>query len=98
LFSLELHVTEKAVEWYKEELLVDEGMTIRFFVRYGGVGGLVPGFSIGVKVEEENQPHVSVVVDGITFFVSEEDAWYFDGKDLHVTYDEQLEEPQFTYL
>lgn len=90
-------ISEEAAHWYKEELDLTESAYVRFYVRYGGVGGNVPGFSIGLANEPPTQMHTSVKVNHITFYIEEQDAWYFEGKDLIITFNEQLNEPQFTY-
>ncbi|MDY0396459.1 HesB/YadR/YfhF family protein [Virgibacillus halophilus] len=93
---MNIEVSEKAVEWYKEELDTDDTPNIKFFPRYGGNGN-VPGFSLGISVTEPNHAFASVVKDNILFFVEEEDAWYFDGADLVISYDEKLAEPLVSY-
>lgn len=95
---MNITISEAAVQWYENELFVEDGDEVRFFVRYGGVGGLVPGFSLGIKVEPAENIHASTIVHGITFYVTEDDAWYFDDNNLEVVYDDQLEEPQFNYV
>jgi len=91
------YISEAAAKWYKEELDLEEQDTVRFFVRYGGVGGRIPGFSLGVSVVPPKQIHTSTTVNNLQFYIEEEDAWYFDKHDLVITFDEQLDEPQFTY-
>lgn len=94
---MEIIISDEAVKWYKEELDLKENDSIRFFVRYGGVGGKIPGFSLGISVVPPRQIHTSTMVDNIQFFIEEEDAWYFGDEDLVITLDEQFKEPQFTY-
>lgn len=94
---MEINMTDGAISWYEKELEVEAGDAIRFFVRYGGVGGRIPGFSLGINLEQPNAVHTSTLKNGITYFIEETDAWYFDGHDLTVQIDEQLEEPQFKY-
>lgn len=33
--------------------------------------------------------------DGVTFFIEDEEAWYFDGKDLIIDFNSILGEPEF---
>lgn len=94
---MKINVSDQATNWYEEELNIESGGAIRFFVRYGGVGGRIPGFSLGINVEEPANMHTSVKKNGIVYFIDEADAWYFDNHDLTVTLDEQLDEPQFIY-
>lgn len=90
-------MTDEAFSWYKDELDLNEQTSIRFFVRYGGIGGQVPGFSLGISEVEPENLHTSIKMNGIIFFIEEDDLWYFEGKDLIITFDEQLKEPRFTY-
>jgi uncharacterized protein YneR len=94
---LKLQVSKEAAKWYKEELDLEENSTIRFYVRYGGVGGNLPGFSLGVAVQEPENKHASVIVEGVSFYVETKDAWYFEDKDLKVQMNNKLAEPAFKY-
>lgn len=95
---MELTITNEAAQWYEDELNIEDGKYLRFHVRYGGVGGLVPGFSLGVNMDEPQMIFTSCQINNITFFIEESDAWYFeDKKSLTVTIDENSSEPVFTY-
>ncbi len=94
---MEIKITEAATNWYEQELDVETGDALRFFFCFGGVGGRIPGFSLGINTEQPNVIHSSISFNGITYFIEEMDAWYFDGYDLMIDLDEQLQEPQFTY-
>src|SRR5690625_5098211 len=95
--NLKIIISEEAAKWYKTELELSDGDYVRFYVRYGGVGGNVPGFSVGLSNESPIQIHTSVKVNNITFYIEEQDAWYYEDKNLVVIFNEQLNEPQFTY-
>lgn len=94
---MKISITGEAANWYKEELLLDVTPSVRFFVRYGGVGGLQPGFSLGVAPEQPVNPITQVESKGIQFFIESDDAWYFDSHDLTITLDPSLDEPKFSY-
>ncbi|MFG6148805.1 HesB/YadR/YfhF family protein [Halobacillus sp. B23F22_1] len=94
---MNLNVTEEAANWYKEELELNDETSIRFFVRYGGVGGLQPGLSLAIKEEDSSEPIAKDKVNQITFFIEADDEWYFDGHSLTVQYDEKRQEPEFIY-
>lgn len=93
---MHIELSEKAVAWYKEELDTEENPNIKFFPRYGGNGN-VPGFSLGISIAEPKHVFASAEKDHILFFIEEEDAWYFNGADLVISYDERLEEPLISY-
>ena len=96
-FNMKITIDEQSVQWYKEELELETGDCLRFFPRYGGYSPIQSGFSLGINKEAEKQAAVSEKRDGITYFINEEDVWYFDGHDLHITYNEQKAEPVFSY-
>ncbi|KGX92044.1 hypothetical protein N781_03250 [Pontibacillus halophilus JSM 076056 = DSM 19796] len=94
---MKLEISQEAAQWYKEELELQANQSLRLFVRYGGVGGLQPGFSLAVKPEQPKEPLTQTSKEEITFYIEEEDSWYFDGHDLTVKYDASLDEPSFDY-
>ncbi|MEN1969971.1 hypothetical protein WMZ97_18075 [Lentibacillus sp. N15] len=93
---MNLHVTKEAAEWYKQEFDINQSAHLRYYVRYG-FGGHIPGFSLGVRIDNPNEIHASSLVDGITFFIETADAWYFEAVDLRVQWNKQKQEPEFIY-
>lgn len=95
---MEIQVTNVAAKWYIDELDLQPSSYIRFFPRYGGVGGLVPGFSIGISFDEPEHVYASTTVEGIIFFIEENDAWYFESiHHLKIDLHEKKNEPEFIY-
>ncbi|MFA1820801.1 HesB/YadR/YfhF family protein [Virgibacillus oceani] len=94
---MNLQMAKEAAQWYKNELELSEGAYLRFFVRYG-FGGHIPGFSIGVQQVVPTDIFSSADLEGITFFIENKDAWYFDGYDLHVTFNDKMQEAKFEYV
>lgn len=94
---MHIHITEEATNWYEQELGLQAGDAVRFFVRYGGVGGRIPGFSLGINIDTPQVAHTSVSKNGIVFFIEDADAWYFEDSNLTVQMDNELQEPQFIY-
>ncbi|MCM3088713.1 Uncharacterized protein YneR [Bhargavaea ginsengi] len=93
---MEIRISDDAQKWFYEEMGLEAGASVRFTVRYGG-SGLQPGFSLGLSVEEPENPSAQAESDGITYFVESDDEWYFDGHDLVVGYDAALDEPEYGY-
>lgn len=89
---MHINVDQKAVQWYKDEL-INTSPFIRFYPRYGG-GGHIPGFAIAVIDDPPETVHVSKEIEQITFYVEEKDAWFFEGLNIDVTWDENLGEPK----
>ncbi|BCB03786.1 HesB/YadR/YfhF family protein [Bacillus sp. KH172YL63] len=94
---MNIHISEKALFWFKDEMLVEEGGQVRFYVRYGGSSPLHDSFSLGVTKDEPVDIGEQVVVEDRTFFIEERDLWFFDGHDLYVEFDETLQEPSYEY-
>ncbi|WP_078546902.1 HesB/YadR/YfhF family protein [Litchfieldia alkalitelluris] len=94
---MNLSIVEQAVNWYKTELHLKEGDYVRFFVRYGGAGGIQPGFSLGVSKDSPSTVGSKTENSGITFYIEEDDLWYFDEHDLAIQYNEKMNEPVFKY-
>jgi uncharacterized protein YneR len=97
-FHMQISITEEAANWYKNELNLKEGDSLRFFVRYGGCSNVQKGFSLGVSRDNPENPGVKVEQAGIQFFIEEDDLWYFDGKDLNITLNKDLDEPEFHFV
>lgn len=93
---MELTVTKDAAKWYKNELELQPQTFIRFFPRYG-FGGHIPGFSIGISRQKPIDIYESAEVADITFFIEDEDAWYFEDGYLIVQYDDKLHEATFSF-
>ncbi|MBS2969118.1 HesB/YadR/YfhF family protein [Metabacillus sp. KIGAM252] len=94
---MKIKVNEEAAKWYQDELHLQAGDSVRFFVRYGGSSTIQKGFSLGVAKEGKEDAGASIEAEGIDFFVSERDLWYFDGNDLLVEFDPDRQEPIFDY-
>lgn len=94
---MDIIISDAAVNWFKNEYEINEKTMIRFFVRYGGFGGNIPAFSLGVNLESPSKIHAATAVDDVTFYVEESDEWYFEGKDLIISLNEELLEPKFEY-
>lgn len=93
---MEIKISEDAFKWFHEEMEVTKGEQVRFFVRYGG-SGLQPGFSLGVTKDQPNETAVEVEQDGATYFIEQNDLWYFDGHDLSVSVNDELGELDYSY-
>ncbi|MGE7767982.1 HesB/YadR/YfhF family protein [Peribacillus sp. NPDC096540] len=94
---MKLTISEQAAKWYSDELELQEGSHLRFYVRYGGHSSVQSGFSLGIMQEEPEAVAAASTLNNITFYVEEKDIWYFDGHDLLITFNEKLTEPEFHY-
>ncbi|WP_257008347.1 HesB/YadR/YfhF family protein [Bacillus sp. FJAT-45350] len=90
-------VTEEAKKWFFNEFNLKKGNEIRIFVRYGGCGSFQQGFSLGIMKETSSEKEVESVIEGVSFYITREDLWYFDGVNLTINYDETKEEIEFLH-
>lgn len=88
---MKLNVTEDAAKWYKKELDLNDGDSVKFFGKVYGVNG----FSIALAVMEPSRPLAQSEVNGITFYVEKSDSWFFEDVDLNITLDKDLNEPHY---
>ena len=94
---MKLTISERAAQWYIDELDLNGPTFIRLFVRYGGHSPIQSGFSLGINQEKPENEASSTTSLGVTFYVEDKDLWYFDGHDLNIVFNEKLEEPEFHY-
>lgn len=94
---MNIHISDEAANWYKDEMLLKDGDYVRFFARYGGCSTVQKGFSLGVSNESPHEIGVETVKDGIHYFIEEKDLWYFDNHDLFVDFNSTYSEPEFNY-
>jgi uncharacterized protein YneR len=95
--KLKLQIDGQAANWYKSELNLNNGDSVRFFVRYGGSSSIQPGFSLGVSKDSPSSSGSETLESGILFYIEEDDLWYFKDHDLIINFDEKAEEPVFNY-
>lgn len=90
--TMNVTITPEAARFYNHEVLLGKDQPLRLFVRVGGVGS--GGFSVGVSKESPTSNCYQTTVEGITFFITEDDAWYFEG--MTIDYNEDLNMMIFT--
>ncbi|WP_028558930.1 HesB/YadR/YfhF family protein [Paenibacillus pinihumi] len=86
---MNLTVEPTAAQWYKQELLLEAGDALRIYVQLGGCGSVQPGFSLGVVKDTPRKPALQHEVDGILFYMEEDNLWYLDDKSLRISYGQQ---------
>jgi uncharacterized protein YneR len=90
--AMSLNVEQSAAQWYKREMSLEEGDHLRIFVRLGGSGSYQPGFSLGVMKDSPRKPAFKQVVEGIIFYLEEDNVWYLDNKELRIRFDEKQDD------
>ena len=94
---LKIHIAPEAITWFQDQFDLTKGDSLRIFVRYGGCGSIQQGFSLGFSEEKPNNVWSNLEVDGVQFFIAEEDAWYFEEKDLEIVYQSKTDEIEFVH-
>ncbi|ENH96862.1 HesB/YadR/YfhF family protein [Gracilibacillus halophilus YIM-C55.5] len=95
---MDIQISDEALQWFKNEVDLEEGSTVKFQAKYGGYSPIHEGFSLAFQINEPQEDVIaSTEKEGITFFIDTTDAWYFEGYRLHVKYDEELDEVAYEY-
>ncbi|WP_035186308.1 HesB/YadR/YfhF family protein [Alteribacter aurantiacus] len=89
---MDMTISPRAALLYKQEMNLEDSDALRLYVRVGGIGS--GGFSVGVTKELPESQEYSLEVEGITFYVSQDDEWYFDG--MEIDFNEDRGEVQFS--
>ncbi|MDH6363611.1 uncharacterized protein YneR [Enterococcus sp. PF1-24] len=95
---MKITVTEKALQWFQNELVIDAGQGVRFFGKVYGSTNVHEGFSVGLMIEMPEAPIYQEVIAGLLFFIEAADEWFFQGYQIAVDYDETLAEPKYTFF
>lgn len=78
-------VSADAAKWYKEELDLQAGDYVQFFVKlYGGIPTVHPNYSLGMSLGKEGTISIKDEVEGITFYFNEKDSWFLEDYDLKI--------------
>jgi len=66
---MQLTIDKRAQAWFEEEMGVSKERGVRFLGKVYGCSPIHEGFSLAVEVDAPSNPYVSVVENGITYFV-----------------------------
>lgn len=96
---MKLTVDNLAAEWFKDEVGMRPDWGIRIKTKIYSSSPIDPGIGIGIESAESDSPIAFFRADnGISFFIEEQDAWYFKEYDLHIVYDKTRNEPAYQFL
>lgn len=90
-------LTETAARWFMREMQLQPGDHVKFYVRYGGMNGPGNGFSLGVRAADPVHMGEKVVIDGITFFMEQDDLWYLEDHHVTIKHNEQTDDIEYVY-
>lgn len=95
---MKIVVTEAAARWFKNDFNIDKNEKVKFYARIYGSSPVQENFALGFDKETDpNNEAVHTEVNGVSFYIEDEDVWFFDGHDLHVHYDKEEDELIFDY-
>ncbi|MCM3584435.1 HesB/YadR/YfhF family protein [Mesobacillus maritimus] len=95
---MNITISDEAITWFQQELDLKKDGFVRFFAKYGGASPVQQGFSLGMSKEEpEGDIGAKTLINGITYYVLDKDLWYFDGHNLSVGYNANVDEPEYKY-
>lgn len=94
---MKIVISNQALQWFLDEMNVQPGDSIRFYARYGGSNPFHEGFSLGMSKDEPMNPSVIAKHNDVTFFIEEDDVWFFNNHDLHVDFDQGTDELSYDY-
>lgn len=94
---MKITITEKAQQWYENELGVGKGRGVRFLGKVYGNTAVHEGFSIAIDVDEPMNPAAITVLNDIPYFIEAADEWFFGGYELEVGFDEKQNEPEYIF-
>lgn len=95
---MKLTVTDRASTWFKDELALPEGAGVRFYGKVYGNTNAHEGFSVGMMRDDDVvAPIMTTQKDGVTYWADDHDAWFFNNLNLTVDYDDQGDEPKYTF-
>ncbi|GEK28327.1 hypothetical protein LSI01_06380 [Furfurilactobacillus siliginis] len=96
---MKITVTDKASQWFRDEVGVEAGGGVKFYGKVYGNSPVHDGFSLAMVPDKEpDRPVGQVEKDGVDYFVNYGDAWFFAGYDLIIDFNEELDEPRYEYV
>ncbi|KRL68357.1 HesB/YadR/YfhF family protein [Companilactobacillus versmoldensis] len=94
---MKIIISDDAAKWYQDNVDLKPGDGIRFYGKVYGKTMVHEGFSIAFRKEEPTKPVSSTEVNGITYFITDNDTWFFARYDLDVEYDSKTDSPEYIF-
>ncbi|QCJ43662.1 HesB/YadR/YfhF family protein [Bacillus sp. S3] len=95
---MQINISNAAIKWFQEEVGLKKGNKVRFYTQIYGSSPVQENFALGFTVDNEPvDMSVKTEIEGITFFIEGTDLWFFNGHDLHVDYNPQKDEVEYSY-
>src|SRR4051794_30418585 len=95
---MEIIISKSARQWFKDEVELKTGDKVKFYPKIYGNSPVQEGFSLGFTVDNEPINMITKFEsEGMLFYIEETDVWFFNGHNLHVSYNEKTDELDFSY-
>ena len=94
---MKIEIEDAAAKWYEDNVGLEPGDGIRFYGKVYGKTMVHEGFSIAFRKEKPVKPESSTEVNGITYFITDNDTWFFERYDLEVKYDSKIDGPEYIF-
>lgn len=97
---MKITLSDQAITWFETQIPLNEGEAIRFFGKTYGKTEVHDGFSVGMELDDpENKENIiaSTEIHNRTYFIANEDDWFFSEYDLSIDLDEQFKEPSYHF-
>ncbi|OCA84388.1 hypothetical protein A8F94_16940 [Bacillus sp. FJAT-27225] len=87
-----LSLDEKAFSWFSTEFDIKAPLSIRLYPQYAGLGVKHKGFTLAFSAEPPTNAGYLKEYNGITFYVEENDRWFFEDTKTILSFDDTLSE------
>ncbi len=95
---MDIVISKSALQWFKNEVELKAGDKVKFYPKVYGNSPVQEGFSLGFTVDNEPIDIITKFeAEGMWFYIEERDLWFFNGHDLHVGYNEEIDEVEYSY-
>jgi uncharacterized protein YneR len=89
--TMMISIDEKAFSWFNKEFELNKPFSIRLFPQYSGFGEKHKGFSLAFSAEAPTSAGFSTELHGITFYVEDNDIWFFNDTKTYLSIDPKEE-------
>lgn len=97
---MKITLSKQAIKWFETQFPLNEGEAVRFFGKTYGKTEVHEGFSVGLELDNPDKTEdilASTEVNNRTYFISQEDDWFFSEYDLTIGIDDQFNEPSYHF-
>lgn len=96
---MEIKLKDKAIQWFENDYLLNEGEAIRFFGKAYGNTEIHEGFSIGMTIDDPTNYEIigKTEKNQRVYFASKEDEWFFEDYNLEIDCEDSEQGPIYHF-